>query len=54
VPLSESLTSKDWSRKLYHPERGWLTLSDTLPMHAWHGVHHTAQITDLSNRMNWI
>jgi len=54
VPLLESLTSKDWSRKLYHPERGWLTLADTLPMHAWHGVHHAAQITDLSNRMNWI
>ena len=47
VPLLESLTSADWSRRLYHPERGWLTLADTLPMHAWHGLHHTTQITEL-------
>ena len=53
VPLLESLTPKEWSRQLYHPERGWLTLGDTLPMHAHHGLHHTAQITALSKRMNW-
>ena len=54
VPLLESLTPKEWSRQLYHPERGWLTLAETLPMHAWHGQHHTAQITALSKRMNWM
>ena len=53
VPLLESLAPKEWARRLYHPERGWLTLADTLPMHAWHGQHHIAQITALSKRMNW-
>jgi len=53
VPLLESLTSEEWSRRLYHPERGWLVLADTLPMHAWHAQHHTAQITALAKRMGW-
>jgi uncharacterized damage-inducible protein DinB len=54
VPLLQSLTPQEWSRRLYHPERGWMVLADTLPMHAWHGQHHTAQITALSRRMNWM
>jgi uncharacterized damage-inducible protein DinB len=53
VPLLASLTPEEWSRRLYHPERGWLSLAETLPMHAWHGQHHTAQITELVKRMRW-
>jgi len=53
VLLFESLSPADWSREFIHPERGVLTLDDTLPMHAWHGRHHTAQITELRKRMGW-
>ena len=54
VRLFESLSPVDWSRESIHPERGILTLDATLPMHAWHGRHHTAQITELRKRMGWI
>jgi len=54
VQLFESLSPVDWSREFIHPERGILTLDATLPMHAWHGRHHTAQITELRKRMGWI
>ena len=53
VPLLKSLTDTEWARKLFHPERGWLTLGDTLPLHAHHGLHHAAQITGLSKRLEW-
>lgn len=53
VQLFESLATVDWSRSFVHPERGVLTLDATLPMHAWHGRHHTAQITELQKRMGW-
>jgi len=44
VDLLESLKPEDWSRKFYHPERGWLTLAEALPSVGWHGLHHAAQI----------
>ena len=49
----QSLSPGDWSRKFYHPERGILTVEDTLPALAWHGRHHTAHITELRKRMGW-
>jgi uncharacterized damage-inducible protein DinB len=54
VQLFESLAPVDWSRDFIHPERGVLTLDATLPMHAWHGRHHTAHITELRKRMGWV
>jgi hypothetical protein len=53
VQLFESLTPADWSRRLFHPERGWMVLETTLPMHAWHVRHHAAQITELRKRLGW-
>ena len=53
VQLLESLTPAEWSRKLFHPERGWMVLDSTLPMYAWHIRHHAAQITELRKRMGW-
>ena len=53
VRLFESFAPADWSCDFIHPERGVLTLDATLPMHAWHGRHHTAQITELRKRMGW-
>jgi hypothetical protein len=51
--LLESLSPADWSRTMFHPERGELTLAATLSMHAWHGRHHVAQITALRKRAGW-
>jgi uncharacterized damage-inducible protein DinB len=51
--LCRSLTAAQWSRTMVHPERGVLPLDATLPMHVWHGRHHTAHITELRKRMNW-
>lgn len=54
VRLFEALTPEDWRREFVHPERGLLTLEATLPMHAWHGRHHTAQINGLRQRLGWV
>jgi uncharacterized damage-inducible protein DinB len=51
--LCRSLTAAQWSRTMVHPERGVFSLDATLPMHVWHGRHHTAHITALRQRMNW-
>ncbi len=54
VLLLRSLTPKDFSRKLHHPERGEMTLEDVLRTYEWHGRHHTAHVTSLRNRMGWV
>ncbi|MGA3028733.1 MAG: YfiT family bacillithiol transferase [Bryobacteraceae bacterium] len=51
--LFRSLSPAELGRTLRHPERGTFTLEATLPMHAWHGRHHTAQIAALRKRMGW-
>jgi uncharacterized damage-inducible protein DinB len=48
-----SLADDEWSRKVVHPERGPFVLNATLGMHVWHGLHHTAQIAALKERMGW-
>jgi len=53
VALFRSLTEEQWKRTIVHPERGTFVLDATLPMHVWHGRHHTEQILDLRKRMNW-
>ena len=54
VALFRSLSPAEWGRTLRHPERGTFTLDATLPMHAWHGRHHPAQIAELRKRMGWL
>jgi uncharacterized damage-inducible protein DinB len=51
--LFRSLTADQWGRRMVHPERGVFVLDAALPMHVWHGLHHTAQIAGLRRRMNW-
>ena len=51
--LFRSLTAVQWTRQMVHPERGVFSLDAALPMHVWHGRHHTAHITELRKRMNW-
>jgi uncharacterized damage-inducible protein DinB len=54
VLFFDSLTTQDWPRKFFHPERGVLTIQDILPALAWHSRHHTAHITELRRRMDWL
>ena len=48
-----SMTEADFKRTFLHPDLGEVPLDKTLCMYAWHGRHHTAQITSLSKRMGW-
>lgn len=51
--LCHSLSDSDWTRAFQHPKSGRLTLDDALALYAWHGRHHTAQITALRGRKGW-
>ena len=51
--LLRCLTPSDFSRRYRHPERGVMTLEETLAHYAWHGRHHVAHITSLRDRMRW-
>ena len=53
IELFRSMTEEEWKRRLIHPDRGVFVLDSTLPMHVWHGRHHTAQIVNLRTRMGW-
>lgn len=50
VVLLESLKDDDWTRPFVHPENGPMTLDQLLQLYAWHGRHHTAQITAFRTR----
>ncbi len=51
--LLESLTDKDFQRKLRHPDTGEWSVEKLLALYEWHGRHHTAHITKLRERMGW-
>lgn len=53
VNLLRGMSPADFSRKMKHPERGAMTLDDTLGLYAWHGRHHVAHITGLRDRKGW-
>jgi uncharacterized damage-inducible protein DinB len=53
VPLLRATPEMEFSRTLEHPENGSMTLDALLNMYAWHGRHHTAQLTSLRERMKW-
>ena len=44
---------EQWKRKIIHPDRGVFVLDAKLPMHVWHGRHHTAHILELRKRLGW-
>lgn len=52
--LLASLSTRDWSRRFYHPEskRHW-RLDATLALYAWHHEHHVAHISSLRARAGW-
>ncbi len=51
VSFLQSLQPSDFARTLLHPESGVMSLDAVLQLYAWHGRHHTAQITSLKERM---
>jgi uncharacterized damage-inducible protein DinB len=53
VLLLRSLSEEDWGRTFRHPELGVRRLDQTLGLYAWHGLHHTAHVTSLRQRMGW-
>jgi len=53
VALFESLTDADWRKTIQHPERGVMRVDELPALNAWHGKHHTAQVTALRQRMGW-
>jgi uncharacterized damage-inducible protein DinB len=53
VALMRGMSAADFARKFYHPERGAMTLDETLALYAWHGRHHVAHITSLRERKGW-
>ncbi|MEO8482553.1 MAG: YfiT family bacillithiol transferase [Acidobacteriota bacterium] len=53
VSLLRRLTPEQWTTGFYHPERGRVTLENTLALYAWHGRHHVAHINGLRSRMGW-
>jgi uncharacterized damage-inducible protein DinB len=53
VVLLRALAPADWERKFRHPALGPMRLDQNLALYAWHGRHHVAHITVLSERNGW-
>ena len=54
VAVLKSMSPADWGRAYRHPEYDRVVpLDEVLAMYAWHGQHHTAQVTELRKRMGW-
>lgn len=51
--LLRSLVPRDLARVYVHPSRGRVSLAEGLQLYAWHGLHHTAQITNARARASW-
>jgi uncharacterized damage-inducible protein DinB len=53
VTLLRSLNESDFEKTFIHPDSGVQTVGNTIGIYAWHGRHHIAHITSLSNRLGW-
>ena len=53
VRLLRSMTEKDFSRTLLHPDHGVRSLDWMLFLYEWHGRHHAAHITELRKQKGW-
>jgi len=53
VHLLNSMSAKDFERKVMHSENGEMTLDKVLNVYAWHGPHHTAHVTELRKAKGW-
>lgn len=48
-----TLTADHFSRPLYHPEIGAITIEYLVQTYGWHSRHHVAHITRLREREGW-
>ncbi len=48
-----SMTPAQFTRPLYHPEIGPITIDYLLQSYGWHSRHHVAHITRLREREGW-
>lgn len=48
-----SMKPEQFSRLLIHPEHGERTVDWLLFIYEWHGLHHTAHITELRKKKGW-
>jgi uncharacterized damage-inducible protein DinB len=54
VQLMRSMTDSQFARSFHHPETDKdVSLNDAVSQYAWHGKHHTAQITWLRGQRGW-
>ena len=51
--LLRSLTPADTEKTFIHPDSGEVSVGKNIGIYAWHGKHHLAHITSLSNRQGW-
>jgi len=50
----KNIRDDEWERTVFHPEhKTQLSLWYLLGSYAWHGLHHTAHITELRKRKGW-
>ena len=53
VRLWRSLSAEQFGRVFVHPDHGPRTVDWLVFLYAWHGRHHTAQITELRRQKTW-
>ncbi len=53
VTLLDSLSESEFNRTFSHPQRGLMTIDKAIQLYAWHGIHHTAHITEFRKRQGW-
>jgi DinB superfamily len=53
VALLREMREADFERQYQHPETGRHSLNYLLALYAWHGLHHTAHITELRRTRGW-
>ena len=53
VAVWKTLTPDQFTRPLYHPEIGAITVDYLLQHYDWHSRHHVAHITRLREREGW-
>lgn len=46
-------TPEEFARTFRHPERGVMSLDQTVALYAWHSAHHVAHITRLRQTNGW-
>ncbi|AXN38006.1 YfiT family bacillithiol transferase [Peribacillus butanolivorans] len=51
--LLYSINSADLKKTYIHPDSGEVSVGENIGIYSWHGRHHLAHITSLSNRQGW-